>query len=350
MLKEKRLIMLSVIKLRSESEEIELNELFQECLDWAWITGQLYRHRLEGYFISYISEIQRSILIFKVRQSLELMLKVNEIINKEQLQITEILFHEIQNQGINVAGLKGVVFNTSIYSLSVRRSNDIDLLVNEKDMQIMDDIMEKHNFIQSIDYGETKATRKDKLVQIMNYHDLVPYYKKIDNQLIDKIKIDINIHFDEKENDITDDILSHNIMKYEKNGYCVNGLTWRLHLCHLMVRFFREVSGDIWIREFRDIELYKLVDIENTVRTLKERDLVEWVESIKKYHLSKHVFVTLYYLNKLYPKKIYVLMMDKLQKEVEIVHTEGKIIVEGHELLEKNKFFNKAFNMIYRAE
>lgn len=65
MTKEIRLILLSVLKNRCDSEEKELENLFFENLDWSYILGELIRHRLNGYFLTFINNQQKNICFIK---------------------------------------------------------------------------------------------------------------------------------------------------------------------------------------------------------------------------------------------------------------------------------------------
>lgn len=150
-----------------------------------WITGQLIRHRLNGNFYSGMSASQRNYIVNKVRQAFDLMSCCYEAANKENLIFFQTLNEKCNKAGIVTAGLKGVVFNTYMYPLGARRSNDMDILVAEEDLKVFDSVMRELGFIQSLDGGRTEASRREKMIQIMNYHDLVPYFKRIELPYLD---------------------------------------------------------------------------------------------------------------------------------------------------------------------
>ena len=75
---------------------------------------------------------------------------------------------------------------------------------------------------------------------------------------MNKIKVDVNFHFDSKEHDITEEVLKYGIVEYKGNGFGVEGLDWKTHLLHLCVHYYREATGDIWKRNKRNLDLYKL--------------------------------------------------------------------------------------------
>lgn len=331
---EVELILLGCLCKRSEEEKEKLEALLKEQIDWIWVVGQLMRHRLVGYFHNNIGRDYRA-TSSHIKKDFILLSKDYEIINRTNLSVVSEIFEELGKRGVQVAGLKGLVYNMSIYPLGVRRSNDIDLLVKEKDLKIFDVVMREFGFIQTLD-GSTEATKKQKLVQIMNYHDLVPYIKKIDNEIVESIKVDVNFQFDTKDNEVTEEIMKYGFQNYSKEGFCIQGLRWETHLAHLCVHFYREASNSLWVDTGRDLDMYKIIDIENTIRQFSEEQMVFWVDVVKKFGLEKPCFFTLYYLNEFYTNEIYERVMDligiddrnyinQVKKDVTQSYTERKI-------------------------
>ena len=350
MTKETEVLLKGVIVKRTKEEEEFFNNNLRTKLDWAWITGELVRHRLNGNFFAYLSDENKKYIYGKIRSTFNLLCNTYELCNKELLAFSEKLFEETNKANIKIAGLKGMVFNTSIYSLKVRKSNDLDVLVAEKDLAVFDDVMRKLGFIQSLDNGKTEATRKEKLIQLMNYHDLVPYVKRIDLPYQETIEVDVNFHFDSKEHEITEEILEEGLNWYEGNGYRIQGLKWTTHLAFLCTHFYREASNSIWTEEARDVDLYKLVDIENTFRTFTAEQMFEWLDTIRKFDLQRQCYFTLFYLNKFYPNKLYEDLMKEIKPENDdfvnqIFSNDKKEVIER-----KINFFEQTFDMHFGKE
>lgn len=325
---EEKVILLGVLVKRSEEEEAVLAELLMKKLDWTWITGTLIRHRINGNFLQGIGKKNYKVINPKILSAFTLLSKMYKAINIQNLNMCEEIFLNAKKYNLKIAGLKGVVFNTSLYSLNTRMSNDIDILVSEKDIKKFDVMMRELGFIQSLDGGVSEATRKQKLIQIMNYHDLVPYYKSINEMCMNKIKVDVNFHFDSKEHDITEEVLKYGIVEYKGNGFGVEGLDWKTHLLHLCVHYYREATGDIWKRNKRNLDLYKLVDIENTFRTISDRQLEHWYETIRKFGLQGICYYTICRLNEFYPCSRYIDMMAMLSNECETSALEKNVYQE----------------------
>lgn len=346
MKKEVELILLGSIIKRTEAEQKRLNELFPQKMDWAFITGELIRHRLNGNFLCSISEEQSDYIITKVKNTFTLLSDCYEAANIENMRFLEDFFKKTGDAGISIAGLKGVVFNTSIYSLKARKSNDMDLLVMESDLKTFDSIIRDFGFIQSSDGGKTEASRRDKMIQRMNYHDLVPYYKYIGLPYQPYLKVDVNFHFDSKEHDITKAIIEEGLVNYQGNGFSIKGLNPYTHILHLCVHFCREATDSLWTSIARDVELYKIIDIENTLRMRSREELFIWCKYVDKFGLNKQCYFTLFYLNKFFPKSLYVELMEKIQpSDIEYLN---KVHVAGGGLKERNEdFFDRTFDMNY---
>ena len=338
------LILLGCLVNRTEEENKRLNALLEIPEDWAFITGQLIRHRINGNFYSSLLPEQKKYIIGKVSQTFEILCKCYKEYNKISLEFFKELIEKTDDVGINVAGLKGMVFNTDLYQLEARRSNDIDILVAEKDLKVFDNIMRENGFIQSMNHGRTEATKREKMIQIMNYHDLVPYYKLVNYSFMDYIKVDVNFHFDSKEHDITTEVLNEGTQDYYGNGYVVRGLKKETHLLHLCIHFYREATNSIWTSSARDVDLYKIVDIENTLRGYGE--ILSWCKYVEKYKLNKQCYFTFNYLNQFYPNKIYEEVMDIIKPQ-DISFLNEVEVLGGRKATREMSFFERTFDMKY---
>ena len=340
------LILLGCLARRTKEEEKKLYKLLELSEDWAFITGELIRHKINGYFYRMLKPEQRKYIIASVRQTFEILCQHYEKVTKKNLEFFEELIKKTDEAGINVAGVKGIVFNANLYQPGVRLSNDIDILVEESDLKIFDVIVRKMGFFQSCDFGKSEASKKEKLIQIMNYHDLIPYYKNIRTPFLDFIKVDVNFQFDSKENDITRDILNEGTQDYSGNGYTIRGLKREMHLMYLCVHFYREATNSIWTIGGRDVDLYKIIDIENTVRDYSEEELINWCEYVRKYHLNRQCYFSFFYLNQFYPNSLYTKIMTIIKPQdiafLNEVETSGGIIKERN-----INFFDQTFDMKY---
>lgn len=346
MKKEEEVIMLGCIMTKTEAVKERLKELLNTPLDWAQIAGQLIHHRLMGYFFIGIENLDKYVMA-EFYRSAKLLCRAQRSITLKRYEILNPIISEMEKQGIKYACLKGLVFGVTIYPYEARRSNDCDFLVLESDLAKVNKILINEGFVQSADKGMTEATKKQKLIQRLNYHDLIPYYKKINSQLIDYIKIDINFHIDGKDNDITAKALEYGTELIEKNGNIIRSLKLPAHFMHLCVHFFREASNSLWTSQKRDILLYKIVDIYNTYNMMTELDVSESINLSTELNVTKALYFTLYYMDKFYPYS----NVNKYLNEVQQYDIEemNKIYVTGENIFvnRKQDFVESSFDLIY---
>lgn len=304
MKKEYKLILLSTLINKNSVENEEIDKILADNIDWVEVAGILLNHRLGGYFYNGLTEDQLSKLPKELRKNRQMLIK-GQIANQKNLDeyINE-LFETLENQEIRYAGLKGVFFGASIYPIGIRRSNDIDLLVLERDLQKLDVLMRKIGYIQSLlpEGRLVEATKKEKLIQRLNYHDLVPYIKNTNDGIIE---VDINFLFDGKENQIDQLIFEKGTFVYGGENYSFRGLGIISNLAFLITHFFREATEELWIKNKRNYTLYKIVDIVNLIRFYKkELMLCDVVDTIKELNLEQKTLFTFYTINRFFDVKL----------------------------------------------
>lgn len=197
----------------------------------------------------------------------------------------------LEEAKIKFAVLKGAFFGCEMYEKGTRRSNDIDLLVYEDDLGKLDTCLRAMGYIQSnMSNGEmVEATKKEKIIQRMNYHDLVPYVKKTKMGILE---LDINFLFDGNKNLIDKNVYEMGTMVY-KGRYRITGLNPYTNLAFLCCHFYREATDTIWTEGKRDVTLYKIVDMMNFIRFYREQinyDIM--IEVLKKLNIEKKAYFT----------------------------------------------------------
>lgn len=342
---ENRVILLGVLMKRTKQEEEELTELLIMKQDWAYIVGQLYYHRIAGNFFYGLGDTLKKYMVPEFKQSLELLVKAQEICGKERLAALKGVFEEFDRQKVHYATLKGLTYSLTMYPYGIRKSNDCDILVLENDLKKVDAILLADGYFQSSDGGRTVAGRREKLIQRMNYHDLTPYYKPLESEFQKHLKIDINFHFDEKDNDITGRIFEVGTVLEERDGYIGRRLDYATHLLHLCVHLYREVSNSIWVNKKRDLLLYKTVDIANTIRYIDKSDILRSIELSKKLNIDKQVYFTFYYLHQFYKEEIYKEYMDMFNFSnldfLKKIHVEG----ENRDIMRDRDYVEATFDL-----
>lgn len=345
---ENEVVLLSVLQNRTVEETQRLEKLIAQSLDWGYIIGQLIHHRLTGYFIKFIPNDCHKYLFGEVERQCSLIFKLNQLITENTMHFVEKVFASFDEKNIPYAGLKGSVYNASMYPLGVRRSNDIDILVCEKDLKNADTVLREYGFKQSQHSKDAEASKREKLIQRMNHHDLVPYFKlNEDNLLIPYYKIDINFRMDSERENLEEKAFEFGTTYYQKNGFKIRGLRWEMHLLHLCIHFRREGSHSIWISQKRDCMLYKLVDIENTIRSIGKEKLEKWCDDMSGYNCSEDIYYTFYYLDQLYPSDVYKQIIASFDaSEAEVVN-KIKILGNSEVKCREKDFIESTFDLTY---
>lgn len=300
MKKEHELILSGVLLNKNEEEFEKIDSLMEEKLNWAEIGGILLNHRLGGYFFLGLNEKQQKRIPKELREALKLLIKAQK---SQQLEIIKELMpvnDALVNAGVRFAALKGAFFSSDMYEIGARRSNDLDLLVYEEDLDKLDVCLRKLGYIQSNmkDGKMEEATKKEKLIQRMNYHDLVPYVKETAIGVLD---LDINFLFDNKDNPIDKTVYELGTKLYNGRNYAVTGLNYYTNLAHLCAHFYREATNTIWTEGRRDVTLYKVVDMINYIRFYGEHiNIDEFIQTLDKLNMRDKAYYTFTILQEFY--------------------------------------------------
>ena len=199
-------------------------------------------------------------------------------------------------------------------------------------------------YIQSnMSNGEmVEATKKEKIIQRMNYHDLVPYVKKTKMGILE---LDINFLFDGNKNLIDKNVYEMGTMVY-KGRYRITGLNPYTNLAFLCCHFYREATDTIWTEGKRDVTLYKIVDMMNFIRFYREQinyDIM--IEVLKKLNIEKKAYFTFKIMTEFYEYEFLSEMLSRLDEyksgddEMKAIHdTKNKTTIYRDET-----FFEKTF-------
>ena len=231
MIKKEHEFILNAVLIEKNEEEINyINKALDKQIDWIEVVGIAMNHRLGGYFYNGLTKEQRTKIPRELKKNIE-MLVYGQAVNQEKMykyinELNDIL----ENCNIRYAGLKGIIYGACLYTKGTRRSNDMDLLVHEEDLEQL---------------------------------DLIPYMKETDDGIIE---IDINFLFDGKDNLIDSKVFDIGTRVYNGEQYSFRGLEIDTNLAFLICHFYREATGEIWVNNKRNLIIYKIVDMVNFIR------------------------------------------------------------------------------------
>ncbi len=193
--------------------------------------------------------------------------------------------------------LKGAFLTTKLYDSGLRTSNDIDVLINEKDITSCQNILLENGFVQG-EYKKTEgiipATRREIITSRMNFGETIPFVKLIDGE---PLYIDLNFSVDFKPsgtNTIVSELLNNTIaVAFENVSFRTLHMTdFLIHLCcHL----YKEATTINWVRDNRDLQLYKFSDINVFLNEFHSEEYFEKLyDRIEYFEVSKECYYTFY--------------------------------------------------------
>lgn len=288
-----------------------IRELAAESLDWVEILGQLSYNRASG--IAYHIFKENSFL-FKlsnreVNLSLYLSNEAQSVRTRTHRKIIYEMSKHLQESKIPHAFLKGSILANSIYPLGCRISSDVDILLNTSDLTACGKILKGIGYIQGF-YDRTNdsirpADRKEIIQYRMNYGEIVPFLKKIDEPGMPLAEIDINFSLSWMAQGTEDAVSSflQNCENYElEGGHLVQSFQREYFLAHLCAHLYKEACVLEWVKGSRDLGLYKFIDIYAFVTDLKKPiNWAKFVEIAKLNNIIRESYYSLIYTRELFP-------------------------------------------------
>ena len=121
---------------------------------------------------------------------------LNRICIRERYRQCHPIFVALESGGIPYAVIKGAVLLQAAYGdAAARRSGDIDLLVNRRDIDEVKRFLLDSGFVQGRVTGEgiVPFTRRELLFQTAMSHQTAPFIKQTSNPLCPYVNVDVNL-------------------------------------------------------------------------------------------------------------------------------------------------------------
>lgn len=264
MKREHELIMELCRFIRPDKEKIK--GLMEQGISWPYVLGQLLFHRMGGaaYYI-----LRECGLLGRVNREVRNSLKIIYDSGKAKTEAMKTALAEIagilQNADFAYALLKGA-YLLSVYPEGLRTSNDLDILICQKDISKLEILLKSAGFQQGhIRNGEfAPASRAEILSSRMNRGETVPFIRQVLLPGMDYLEIDINFSMDFKarqEKDTVAALLEKAEPWIETGGLRLSTLSPVDFLIHLCCHLYKEAVVYAWVEMERDLSLYKFADI-----------------------------------------------------------------------------------------
>ena len=306
----------------------------EKGLDWYWILGFLELNKIGGYFFNKTKELGIKIpqsAERRLSQSLKIQIERNQFMRKYIQDISD----ELRDERIRFAFLKGsVLSNTNFrfseksfgcmalseatrqtyrrqagepfYGEGERISNDIDLLVEQKEISAISEVLKNMGFVQGYyDFRESKIvslSRAEILSRRMNRGETAPFVLETHNLCVPFIEVDINFSLDYLPNSYVD--MLHTILK-DAIGYAGNITGGIRSLCvddfflHLIMHQYKESILYSMVQRNKDMELYKLLDIYLFIKK-GYIELSGLYNKVKKYGLEQTIYSVMSSISELF--------------------------------------------------
>lgn len=267
------------------------------------LLGQLCMNRVAGIAYCNVEKLSGLLLPREFRNTLRDIWKENRRNNDIYIQDLLYINRILMTVNVKYAFLKGVFLISQLYDAGQRTSNDYDVLLSENDLDIIEKLLLQKGFIQGRAGSDSivPASRKEILLSRMNYGQTVPFVKRVDGHYI---VIDLNISVDykpQKTSNIVERLLDECDI-IDVKGEQVITLSTPNFIIHLCCHLYKEATTIYWVKNHRDLQLYKFSDINVIMRKYMNDTFARTLaEVIIQNGLCKECYYTLYNAKEIFP-------------------------------------------------
>lgn len=304
-------IIISILKMDKKNNEISrIKKLLKENINYQYILGFSFENRIYGIIWYRMREIGvHRMLPKEVQRSFEMAAIGNAYKNKIFMEEIERINTYLKKNKIEFVFLKGAILNNIYYeSIEIRSSSDIDLLVNYTDLKKIDQFLCDEGYCQGR-YDEqtnkiSEVRRKDKIFWLSQTHQTYPYRKIINDEYINRIKIDINysINFGEGLNELDKKLTKKFIDERNiiNNWPSLNIENLIIMLCN---HVYKEAISPWEKKDSLDLSLYKFYDVYYLIMT-KPVNWYKVLSTSREFDLMEPVQFVLSFIKNLFAVNI----------------------------------------------
>ena len=300
------------------NENIE-SSLKRDDINWINILGYLSYHRVIGLVYSKINNINVRLLDYPVFFSSYMIYEAQRIRTIEQ------------QKNVSIISVKGTILNSILFEYGTRASNDIDILINKKDINKVRSILNNIGFIQGkYDYKNNKIIEysNDEINNFENnIGETAPFVKISNNPAIKTIDVDVNFSLDWKpeynEETINNFLDKRILVNNKETGSKIYSLSNEYNFIELCMHFYKDAALIDLVKKRKVIDLYKIIDIYYFImKYFEEINLEEVCSIIKNNNIDNEIFFTLKYINTLFVDSY----TDKIKQLIENLDYDENIV------------------------
>ena len=280
-------------------DKAKLEEIMGYTIHWPYVLGQLLFHRMGGAAYYTLRECELLGRVNReVRNSLKTVYDSGKAKSESMKTALAGLAGILRGAGFPYALLKGA-YLVSLYPAGLRTSNDLDVLISQKDISELETRLKSSGFAQgNIRSGSfIPASRAEILSSRMNRGETVQFIKRVDLPGMEYFEIDINFSLDFKakqESDAVAALLKNAASLIETGNGKLLTLSPADFLIHLCCHLYKEAAVYAWVEMERDLSLYKFADIYLLVNEWTDPALyTDLADHISKYGLNRECYYSL---------------------------------------------------------
>lgn len=312
---------LELCKFEYASKE-KLLEFIEVKMDYPYVLGNLLYNRV-GAMAYYV--LKQNELLYKVnrefRNTLKAIYEYNIYKTNSFTKALKMLMPLCEKIEFPYAFLKGA-YLIELYPKGVRTSNDIDILIDQKNITQMSGILKDFGFKQGGVINETMvpASRREIISSRMNRGETVPFIKEVNLPNMKYLEIDVNFSLGFRpgsDTGIVCDFLRGAKGRILEQIPTLNQVDFLMHLC---AHLYKEAAVMTWVEMGRDISLYKYCDIYLFVKKIMDENFANnLIKRINDVGLNKECYFALHNTKELFG--ISNCHLDRVLKEIQMTDT-----------------------------
>lgn len=292
----------------------ELVERADATLDWGFVVDQAYRHNV-------LSLVGRNMLRHRLHPGLadganflyEEMLSnayhANQVRNEALARELVVILGELAGRGICPVVRKGAVLGQEVFGdVGVRRSYDIDLMVEPEEVAAVEEVMAALGYGQGNLSGNRRSVRPRTRSQEVFWSMRVPkrqFHRPASERFVNFYIIDLalNQFFPGSGYDLPAAGLAQRSRPIRLFGAQARAFTHEEMMIDLTTHLFKEATSFYYVRLGKDLALSKFLDVATYARTQP----VDWAamhERASAYRVTDPVYFALYYAEVIYPGSV----------------------------------------------
>lgn len=256
-------LVLELCKFRKPNAK-KIEALLLDEPDLATVLGHLLQNRMAGVAYETLRKTDTLVLTDPVfHNTLKKMYSENKRITKAFKKAVKRVDEILKDCRGNYAMLKGA-FLCGVYPEGLRTSNDIDLLIEKKDLTKIENVLKEAGLKQgTIKNGEfVAATRREIIFASMMKGETVPYVLETGDPVLPYLEIDLNfaLGYQNEAPDRVATMLSA-VVRSEFGDFGIDALCKEDFIIHLCAHLYKEATAYPWVEMGRDLSLYKFMDL-----------------------------------------------------------------------------------------